>query len=185
MRRPPFAALLLLCLAAIAAPARGCVVYEDYMHWIGGYDSPGYAWDISLEGDIAYLADFDFGLCAISVSPGGDMPLLDHIYTGGEARSVDCAGSLVCVADAQSGLVLVDASDPSALELILTLGGFGELWSVCLDGSFAYLADSDQGLKIVDVSDPATAHVVATALTALTQRLRIRTRAPVPATRST
>ena len=61
-------ATLLLCAIAVpsiwvpSASAQDCLNYGDYLHWVGGVDTPGDTKGVAVAGNYVYVADGSSGL---------------------------------------------------------------------------------------------------------------------------
>jgi len=73
----------------------------------GSYDTPGYAFDIAICGDYAYVADGDYGLQVIDITDPTTPTLAGSYNTPGNAYGVAISGDYACVADDVSGLQVI------------------------------------------------------------------------------
>lgn len=126
---------------------------------VGQFDMGGYAWDLALWGDHAYVADGIGGLQVLDVSDPGMPERLGGLQISGWAHSVALAGKYACVVgarpDDRGSLDVIEISDPTNPRRV---SSFATTWSkarVAISGDFAYLADGSAGLRVIDLSDPA------------------------------
>ncbi|MHB1037111.1 MAG: Ig-like domain-containing protein [Pirellulales bacterium] len=122
---------------------------------LGGYDTSGSAYGVTVVGTLAYVADGGAGLQIIEVSNPAAPVRLGALDTTGFAYGVAIVGTLAYVADGNAGLQIIDVSNPAAP---VRLGGYdtsGMAWHVAVSGTLAYVADGGAGLQIIEVSNPA------------------------------
>jgi hypothetical protein len=91
--------LVLLTLAPVAQAER----LDDPIE-LGSIDTPAVAWDVSVVGGLAYVADRFSGLRVIDVSNPALPVEVGFIETPGSAQDVSVVGGLAFVADVASGL---------------------------------------------------------------------------------
>ena len=128
---------------------------------LGALVVPGFAGDVEVVGDLAYVAGFtldDLGfsrgwLRIIDVSDPALPVELCAFDTLGEAADVEVVGDLAYVADG-SGLRVIDVSNPALPVEIGALDTPGSASDVELVGDLAYVTDEFSGLHVIDVSDP-------------------------------
>lgn len=122
----------------------------------GALDTSGYAFDVCVFGDNAYVADGAMGLRIMDISDPAT-PVLSGTYdTPGTAYRLCVSGDNAYVADLASGLLVIDVSDPTTPALLGSYDTAGSAYDVCVRGDHAYVADSVGGLQVIDVSDPTT-----------------------------
>jgi hypothetical protein len=119
----------------------------------GNYDSPGDTRAVFAEGNLAYLADSDFGLRVVNIA-NPQNPMEMGSFVTSNAQDVVVVDSIAYVADAIDGLVTIDVSNPSAPSLKGSFPNFGG-WNVFISDSFAYMAAGPNGLRIINITDPA------------------------------
>lgn len=147
-----YLAVPVLMLLFIATPGNA----QDSLNvtQLGYLSSPGSATDIVVQGNTAYIADWEAGILIVDVSDPTDPQELATVSTVGEADDVDVLGDLMAIADRSVGLVLWDVSDPAnPVEMGSTsIRGFAN--ALDSDSGLVYFADGNFGLGIYDVSDP-------------------------------
>ncbi len=104
---------------------------------VGSYDTTGYAYDVTVVGSLAYVADYASGLQIIDVSTPSAPTLVGTYNTSGYAYGVAVAGSMAYVADYDSGLQIIGVSNPSAPTLVGTYDTPGRAYGVAVVGSLA------------------------------------------------
>ncbi|MEY4720252.1 MAG: hypothetical protein RL563_2870, partial [Pseudomonadota bacterium] len=115
---------------------------------------PGYANDVEVAGEYAYVAAGSHGLQIIDVSNHDQPMIVGSLDTPGTAIAVELVGSLVYLADGERGLQIIDVSQPKSPRLLAIYDTAGMAQDVKIDRQFAYIADGVAGLEIVDVHRP-------------------------------
>jgi len=126
---------------------------------IGGTATVDVAKGLTLEGDLAYVADGRSGLRIIDVSnPAWPVELGGTSTFEGYAKTVVVSEGYAYVADefgsGAFGFHIFDVSDPTTPVEVAAVRPRGAE-DIILDGTVAYLAAQYAGLAILDVSDPA------------------------------
>jgi hypothetical protein len=120
----------------------------------GSYDTPGYAYDITLSGNCAYVADEASGLQIIDISDPSN-PIFKSSYdTPDRAMRVALSDSYAYVTDGPS-FQIIDISDPSNPTFKGSYDTPDEAIGVAVSGNYAYVVEDWSGLKIIDISDPS------------------------------
>jgi hypothetical protein len=123
------------------------------------------AWDVRVQGNIAYIAAGPDGLVTLDVSDPANPVLLDQHSVGLNPfyRKLDVQGKRAYVANyaasTYSGLVIYDVSDPSNLDF-LDYGSLSYATDVHVEGEVAFIADGTFGVYIINVSDPFSMSVI-------------------------
>jgi hypothetical protein len=115
------------------------------------YDTPGYAYNVDLDGNLAFIADGPGGLQILDVSSGATVGKLS--FGGALVLDVRLRGKLAAVALGGGGFALADVSNPAqpvTLSITPSSGVTGDLW---VSGEVLYAAASD-GLHVYDISNP-------------------------------
>jgi hypothetical protein len=119
-------------------------------------DTPGFAIDIAVAGDFAYLADVP-GVSIIDISDVTapvEVARIDRLLNH-HHQSVAVAGHYLYIGEIGSGMRVFDITDPSEPVELVTFDTQTKVWDITIRGDFAYIAAYDQGLLILDISDPA------------------------------
>ncbi len=120
----------------------------------GGYDTPGYANDVAVSGNYAYIADYDSGLQIIDVSNVTNPKLVSVYSTPDRAKGVAVSDIYAYVADDDlGGLQIIDVSNVSNPIYVGWYNTPGNPYNIALSGIYAYIADGPSGLQIIDVSN--------------------------------
>ena len=125
-------------------------------------DIPGYANNVDVAGDYAYVAAGSQGLKVVQVSNHAQPVIIGSLDTEGTAIDVRVVGNIVYLADGERGLHIIDVSDPHAPKSLAVYDTAGIAQDIKIDQQFAYIADGVAGLEIVDVHKPSQPLFVAT-----------------------
>ena len=119
------------------------------------FDTPGFAFDVEIVGNTAYVADRGDGLRVLSISDPANVSQIGFFDMASEAQGVAVVGNTAYVANGFDGLRVLDVSTPG---MITQLGAFntpGFAFDVEIVGDTAYVADGNGGLQVLNVSNPA------------------------------
>lgn len=123
---------------------------------------PGFANNVDVSGNFAYVAAGSAGLQVVDVTDRRAPHIVGSLDTPGNANDVRVVGTRAYVADGTSGLQIIDVSNPSAPALLGTLDTRGVAGDVVVVGNRAYVADGAAGLQIIDVSNPSAPALLGT-----------------------
>jgi len=115
---------------------------------------PGFANNVDVAGNYAYIAAGAAGLVVVNVTNRTAPSIVATLDTSGNANDVKVVSGIAYVADGVSGLQIIDVSNPAAPRLIGTLDT-ADAWDVSISSGTAYVADGAAGLKIIDVRNGA------------------------------
>lgn len=116
---------------------------------------PGYANNVDVAGNYAYVAAGAAGLQIVNVTDRSNPYIEGVLDTAGNASDVRVVGNLAYVADGASGLQVIDVSVPTMPVLRGTYNTTSNANDVYVVGNRAYIADGASGLQIVDVTNSA------------------------------
>ena len=116
---------------------------------IGSYDTPGYAYDVALQGNYLYVADGASGLLILDVSNPAAPALKGSYNPGTDFRNVAVSGNFAYL-PAGTGTAIVNVTNPTSPSLAAQAPATGR---IVVQGQYAYATQND-GLRIIDVSDP-------------------------------
>ncbi len=133
----------------------------------GSVDTPGQAFDVSVSGSYAYVADWN-SLQLIDISTPSLPVIVGSVETPGDAVGVEASGSYAYVAELDYSLVteldyglqVVDIIRPSSPVIVGSVDTPGYGQGVAVEGSYAYVADSQHGLHVIDISTPSSPVIV-------------------------
>jgi hypothetical protein len=123
---------------------------------------PGFANNVDISGNIAYVAAGSTGLQVVDVSDRRAPRIIGSLDTPGNANDVRVVGNRAYIADGSAGLRIIDVTNPASPTFLAALDTPGEANDVVVVGNLAYVADGPSGLQIIDVSDPVVPRLVGT-----------------------
>ena len=91
-----------------------CIDYGDYVHWVAGVRTPGYAEGVAVSGDYAYVADSWRGLQVFGITNPENPLVVGGVDTPDIAEGVAVSGNYAYVADRWSGLQVIDVTNPES-----------------------------------------------------------------------
>jgi hypothetical protein len=140
--------------------------------WMGFCDTPYSAWDVSVAGDYAYVADWKGGLRIINITNPA-APIEASFYEMPSASNVVVSGNYAYVAEGEyyynsqpisGGLRIINVTNPAASTEASFYNTPGTTYDVAVTGHYAYIAEGaywdgnqvvDGGLRIINVINPA------------------------------
>jgi len=144
-----FSALLLL--SGLTSPAEANTISFP----LSFVSIPGFANDVAVSGNFAYIAAGGSGLQVVNVSDRSHPVIVASIPLPGNANDVVISGNLAYIAGGAAGLHVVDIANPLAPTFRGTLNSIGTALGVEVRGSSAYIVNGSQ-LIIANVSNPAS-----------------------------
>jgi hypothetical protein len=127
---------------------------------LGFVNLPGYANNVDVAGNFAYVAAGAAGLQIVNVTNKAAPFIVGALDTPGNANDVRVLGNFAYVADGASGLQIINITNPAAPQFAGTVDTPGTAWDVVVSNNRAYVADGDAGLSIIDVTNPALAAIL-------------------------
>ncbi|MBI4326678.1 MAG: immunoglobulin domain-containing protein, partial [Chloroflexi bacterium] len=110
------------------------------------------AYGVQVVGNLAYVADYHFGLQVLEVSDPGNIRWLGGYDSIGYAWSVQVVGNLAYLADGDAGLQVLEVTDPVNVQ---RLGGFdtsGYAYNMHVVGNLGFVADGSGGILVIQLS---------------------------------
>jgi hypothetical protein len=123
---------------------------------------PGFANNVDVSGNFAYVAAGNAGLQVVNVANRNAPVVVASLDTPGNANDIRIVGNVAYVADGVSGLQVINVTNPGAPALLGSFDTAGDAWDVVVTGNRAYVADGDAGMVIIDVTNPATPTLLGT-----------------------
>jgi len=123
---------------------------------------PGFANNVDVSGNFAYVAAGSAGLQVVDVTDRRAPHIVGALDTPGNANDVRVVGNRAYIADGLAGLRIIDVTNPVTPTLLGALDTPGEANDLVVVGNLVYLADGPAGLQIIDVSDPLAPQLVGT-----------------------
>ncbi|MFX1274695.1 MAG: hypothetical protein ACFFAT_06570 [Promethearchaeota archaeon] len=125
------------------------------------YDG-GYAFEIFVSNNLAYVADGEDGLEIIDVSDPSNPQKISEFYDGARATAIYVKDELAYLCD-DLGLKIINISDPYNPEKIGFYDSYTDMgsspgypMSIDISGNYAFLSVGDAGLAVVNITDPTS-----------------------------
>jgi hypothetical protein len=110
--------------------------------------------DISVVGNLAYLANGQSGMKIIDISSTFYPEITGSIETPGYAWGLTVSGDYAYIACDSFGVVVVDIKDPFKPKIIGNIDTPNSARNVAIVNNILYVADGYNGLYIIDISTP-------------------------------
>jgi len=146
--------LLLTATLLSLVPISSTFSQDWNVQLLGDLSFPQGVWDVTVEGEYAYLAHLYEGLIIVDASNPESPVEVSRYATPDHAYGVAVSGSYAYVADYLSGLLVINISDPQNPVQAGHYQFLGAAEYVTLSGDLAYVADSFWGLRIINIADP-------------------------------
>jgi len=117
---------------------------------------PGYANNVEVAGQYAYIAAGSTGLQVVDIVDTNNPQVVASLDTPGTSIDIRLLGNLAYLADGTSGLQIIDITNPLVPINVGTTDTPGIAQDLKLEGIYAFIADGDSGLQIIDHSNPAS-----------------------------
>jgi len=127
---------------------------------LGGYDTPGKAWDIAVRDQVAYVADDRGGLLMFDVRDPASPTPFAQFNPEGQAEDVLLHDGLAYVAFFDQGLYVLDVADPRQARVLSHIPIPGNARGLALDGGLLYVASWEAGLQVVDVREARAPRII-------------------------
>jgi hypothetical protein len=114
---------------------------------------PGYANDVEVSGEYAYIAAGSQGLQVVDISDPEAPAVVAGLDTGGTAIDLKLRDGYAYLVDGAQGVKIIDIQEPLAPRLAGSLDTDGVAQGIQVSENRVYVADGAAGLKIVDVSN--------------------------------
>lgn len=129
---------------------------------VGGYDTPGTAFQVAISGRYAYVADYGSGLQILDIiNPASPVRVGGVKVTGNYIYAVAVSGNYAYLADSSAGLRVIDVTNRAAPRQVATRKTPGSAGGIAVSGNYAYVADYATGLQVIDISNPLAPTIVA------------------------
>lgn len=120
----------------------------------GEYTDLTNAWDVHVDGDLAYVCDGIGGLVTLDVSNPLAPTEISRLVLEGQVRDIVVSDGIAYVAAESGGLMSIDVSDPANMILLDTEVVQGSAIAVDYDDGNVFLAAWNDS-RVYDASDPA------------------------------
>lgn len=121
---------------------------------LGSVSIPGFANEVAVNGNYAFVAAGSAGLQVVDVTNRSNPVVVASLALPGNANSVRLAGNLAFVAGDTAGLHTIDVTNPVAPVLLGTLNTSGRALDVNIQGNIAYVANGSS-LFLANVANPS------------------------------
>ncbi len=115
---------------------------------------PGFANEVAVNGDYAYVAAGAAGLQVVNVADRTNPTIIGSLALAGNANDVKLIGTTAYVASGSAGLQVVDVSVPAAPVLLGGFSGASNALTTTVRGTLAYIANGSN-LIIADITNAA------------------------------
>lgn len=120
---------------------------------LSSIEIPGYANNVVVQGDYAYVAAGAAGLQIVDVTQRSEPVIVGALALDGTAVDVKIDGTRAYVAVGEAGLAVVDVADQQAPVLLEVYDTAGFAQDLALQNDLVFLADQSMGLRILNVAD--------------------------------
>jgi hypothetical protein len=120
---------------------------------------PGFANNVKVNGNYAYIAAGVAGLQVVDVSNRSNPRIVSSMSLPSNANDLRIASNTVYMATS-AGLSIIDVTAPLTPRIIGSVTLPGIAWDIALSGNLAYVADDVSGVQIVNIANPASPSVV-------------------------
>ncbi len=122
---------------------------------------PGYANNVDVEGDTAYIAAGSSGLQVVHLGAERTSPsVISSLDTNGTSIDIKVRENYAYIADGSAGLKVIDVTDSATPVLVGSVDTPSNAQDLQIQNGLAYIADGDGGLQVADVSNPASPVIV-------------------------
>ena len=115
---------------------------------------PGFANEVAVNGNTAYVAAGGSGLQVVDVADRSNPSIIGSLALSGNANDVKLIGNTAYVASGSAGLQVVDVSKPASPVLLGAFGAASNALTTTVRGTLAYIANGSS-LIIADITNPA------------------------------
>lgn len=122
---------------------------------IGHYDTPGWANDLVIIGNYAYLTDGTGGLQIVDISDSTLPEYVNKVTLPGNSYSITGTSQYLYIGDREDTLRILSLANPTNPFQIGKLALGDDVLGLFVDGNRVYVAARSQGLVIVDVQNPS------------------------------
>lgn len=129
-------------------------------------DLPGYANNVKVDGNFAFVAAGSAGLQIVNIATPTAPFITSALSLPGNADDVRLRNGYAYIAAGPAGLQIVDIQTPQAPRLVGSVAIPGDAQDLWLDGNYAYIAAASGGIQVIDIHDPAAPAVVGSLLLA-------------------
>jgi hypothetical protein len=119
---------------------------EVVLNKVGGVETAGFAIEIKIEGNLAFISDLNSGLAIVDIIDPENPIIISTLNTGNQAGGLFVNGNFVYIGNESDGLRVIDISDPLNPFMIPKAANNGnDSEGVYVYDDIVYLADGDGG----------------------------------------
>jgi len=111
--------------------------------------TPGVVWDIAVNGDYAYVANFSAGLRVIDISDSSNLQEVGSLNTEGTALGVVISGQYIYLTVGEAGFRVIDISTPETPVEVGSWDTNGTARGLAVSGNLVFVADAEQELIVI------------------------------------
>ncbi len=115
---------------------------------------PGYANNVDISGDYAFVAAGAAGLQVVDVSDRTAPQVVASLDTDGISIDIKVVGDLAYIADGEAGLKIINIANPLLPELLSSLDTAGIAQDLAVQIDYVYVADGNSGIEIINIAVP-------------------------------
>ncbi len=116
-----------------------------------GAATKGWANDIYVMGEYAYIANGENGFLIINISDKENPYIEGRVDTPGYANSIFISDEYAFIADGEEGIQVIDLNDKKNPIIIKNYDTPGYAFDVSVYEGTAYIADGQSGLQVIDI----------------------------------
>ncbi len=121
-----------------------------------------YCQDVAVNGNYAYVADYDHGMKVVDISDMSNLEVVARFKTE-KAYEIDVEGDVACIADGRGELKIIDISDPLNPELFSHVNVCDFARNVAIRGEYVYVVGDEFAIvNIIQPSNPVIEGVITT-----------------------
>jgi hypothetical protein len=129
---------------------------------IGHYDTPGWANDVVIIGNYAYVADGPQGLTIVDISDSTLPDYVNQISLPGNTYAIAGTSQYLYIGDKEDTLRVLSLSNPANPVQVGKLALSDDVLGIFVSGNILYVAARSQGLVIVDIQNPSNPVILGT-----------------------
>ncbi len=121
---------------------------------MGGYDTPGWAWGLALDGNLLYVADKSKGMVILDVSDPSAPKKAGGYPNMKNTKTIQIEDTLAYVADGPDRLWILNIRDPQKPTVVSKFNVEGYAYSAFKSGNTVFVSnESGQRLEMVNIRD--------------------------------
>jgi len=123
---------------------------------VSSYTTAGYAQDVLVKDNLAYIAQGEVGLMIVNVSDPVNPETVSILSDGvrGYSNKIEMKDSVVYIAAGSFGVTVLSVADPSVPYVTIANTSMKPAKGLHVMGNYLYTAISEQGVKIADIAYP-------------------------------